>query len=244
MPFIKRNFPLIKVCGIQNITDAATALDNGANAVGLLIGLTHKADDKITEEEGVTIANFVRNHYPAARIVLVTHLLDPDKVVDIANKLGATSIQIHDDMTVENVKKVRLAMPDVELFKAIHIEGSGQDATRAVIEKAKRYPPYVDGLITDSKSTDPDGQLRIGGTGKRHDPMIGKSLIAAFPNMPVILAGGLTAENVADAIADIKPAGIDANSGLEKTDGSKDAKKVARFAAAGSTIKPFRTKQL
>lgn len=233
-----KKWPLIKVCGIQNIDDAEIALKNGANTIGLLIGLTHKAEDKIDEKSGKEIADMVREKYPDARIVLVTHLLDPIEVKRIAENVGVTAIQIHDDMSVDDIYRLRREMPSIELIKAIHIEGTGQSATQDAIAKAHLYAPCVDALLTDSKSVDPDGQVRIGGTGKRHDPNVGKSLVEAFPKMPVILAGGLTPDNVEEAIQQIHPAGIDANSGLEKSEGFKDGQKVARFAQAGARI-PF-----
>ena len=235
-----KTWPLIKVCGIRNNDDAETALENGANTIGLLIGLTHKAEDKIDEKSGKDIAALVRNKYPDARIVLVTHLLDPAEIKRIAENVGVTAIQVHDDMSVEDIRKLRTDMPLIELMKAIHIEGSGQAATQDAIAKAHLYAPYVDALLTDSKSVDPDGQIRIGGTGKRHDPNVGRSLVEAFPKMPVVLAGGLTPDNVEEAIRQIHPAGIDANSGLENPDGLKDRQKVARFAQAGAKIPQFR----
>ena len=227
-----RPWPLIKVCGIRSLADAETALQNGANTIGLLVGLTHKADDKIDEQTAATIAAHVKSTYPAARIVLVTHLLDGDAVIRLAEYIGVTAIQIHDDMTVEHIHRLRAALPACELIKAIHIEGAGQDA----LAKAKLYAPCVDVLLTDSKSTDPDGQIRIGGTGKRHDPEIVRALVESFPEMPVVLAGGLNPDNIEDAIRQIGPAGIDANSGLETPEGFKDAGKVARFAKAGAKI--------
>ena len=232
-------WPLIKVCGIRNKEDAETALQNGANSIGLLVGLTHKAEDKIDENCGKSIADIVRNKFPHVRIVLVTHLLDPIVVQRIAEYVGVTAIQIHDDMSVENIKKLRTDMPLIELIKAIHIEGSGPSAMREAISKAHLYAPHVDALLTDSKSMDSDGRLRIGGTGKRHDANVGRSLVETFSNLPVVLAGGLTPENVEEAIQQIKPAGIDANSGLENPDGFKDAQKVKRFAEAGNKIRQF-----
>lgn len=236
---MRKAWPLIKVCGIRNNEDAEIALKNGANSIGLLIGLTHKAEDKIDEESGKTITAMVRNKYPDARIVLVTHLLDPLEIKRIAENVGVTAIQVHDDMSVDNIRVLRAAMPLIELMKAIHIEGSGPSAAQDAIARANLYAPYVNVLLTDSKSTDPDGQLRIGGTGKRHDPNVGRSLVQAFPRMPVVLAGGLTGDNAQEAIQSIQPAGIDANSGLETSAGFKDPTKIHKFAQAGMTIPPF-----
>lgn len=240
MPQIKRPWPVIKVCGIRNRADAETALESGANSIGLLIGLRYKAEDQIDEQTGRDIADMVRRKYPEARIALVTHLLDPVEVKRLAESVGVTTIQVHDDMRVGDIGNLRAQMPSIELIKTIHIEGRGQIAARNAIRKARRYAPYLDAISTDSKGTDPDGQIRIGGTGKRHSIAGGQLLVQALPQLPVILAGGLKPGNVEAAIRQIKPAGIDANSGLETPDGSKDSRKIARFAEAGRKIPPFR----
>lgn len=237
---MKRSWPIIKVCGIRNKADAETALENGANSIGLLIGLRHKAEDQIDEQTGKHIADLVLAKYPEARIVLVTHLLDPAEVKRIAENVGVTSIQLHDDMRVEDVRKLRAQMLSIELIKTIHIEGQGQSAARNAIEKARRYARYLDAISTDSKCIDSDGQIRIGGTGRRHSVVAGRLLVHAFPQLPVILAGGLKPGNVESAIRQIRPTGIDANSGLETPDGAKDGRKIARFAEAGRKIPPFR----
>jgi len=236
----RRSWPLIKICGIRNKADAETALGNGANSIGLLIGLRHKAEDQIDEHMGKRIADLVLRKYPEARIVLVTHLLDPVEVKRVAENVGVTTIQLHDDMCVEDIRKLRAQMPSIELIKTIHIEGRGQSAARNAIEKARRYAPYLDAISTDSKCKDSDGQIRIGGTGRRHSVDAGKRLVRAFPQLPVILAGGLKPSNVESAIRQIRPAGIDANSGLETPQGAKDGRKIARFVEAGRKIPPFR----
>ena len=237
MPIDQKNWPLIKVCGIQTPDEARISLQHGANTIGLLIGITHKAEDKITSEKGYEIAQVVRQEFPNARITLVTHLLEPQEVINIAESVGVTAIQIHDEMTPENVAILRLKMPNIELFKAIHIQQNGvlttQDAAQKIIEKASRYSRFIDAFITDSKSIEKNGEMRIGGTGKRHDPTIGRALVEAFPNIPVILAGGLNDSNIEEAIQAINPAGIDANSGLENPDGSKNIEKIQIFAEAG-----------
>jgi len=85
---MNRSWPMIKVCGIRNKRDAETVLEKGANSIGLLIGLTHKAEDHVDEQTGKEIADLVRMKYPDARIVLVTHLLDPVEVKRIAENVG------------------------------------------------------------------------------------------------------------------------------------------------------------
>jgi phosphoribosylanthranilate isomerase len=230
------NWPLIKVCGIQTIGEAKSAILAGANTIGLLIGLTHKAEDRIGASEGFLISDEVKGFSPGVRVTLVTHLTDPEELLRIAEFVEPTAIQVHDNMTPENMGTLRTMLPYIEIFKAIHITGSGPEATTEAIEKAGLYAPYVDAFFTDSKSVDPDGQLRIGGTGKRHDPTVARNLVSAFPAIPIVLAGGLNPDNVAMAISEVRPAGIDANSGLEDTSGKKDFMKMKAFAEAGKRL--------
>lgn len=227
----RRPWPFIKVCGIQTPDEAMLAISSGANSIGVLVGLTHRADDQVSPDMAQIICSGVHIRFPEARVVLVTHFVDPVKIQYLATLIGVDCIQIHDDMSVGDVEKLRVAMHDIELFKAVHIEEGGD--AQSVIDYAKRYEHCVDGFLTDSKSIDPDGQLRIGGTGKRHDPLVGRALVQAFPHKPVILAGGLNDQNAESAVREIQPAGIDANSGLENADGTKNGEKIKLFAAAG-----------
>ena len=226
------NWPLIKVCGIRTPEEGLLALSSGANTIGVLVGLTHKANDEVTPEMARNIRAIVHAAYIKARVVMVTHLLDHKAVIDRATLIGADAVQIHDNMSLAHIKRLRTALPSIEIIKAIQI---GDDDPATLIAYARNYEPYVDAFLTDSKAIDADGRLRIGGTGKRHDAVTGRKLVEAFPHKPVVLAGGLNPENVMDAILDIGPAGIDANSGLENPDGSKNATKINKFAAAGNT---------
>lgn len=231
----RRPWPFIKVCGIQTVQEGLTALSCGANTIGLLVGLTHYAPDKISASDAIEICSQAHEKYPDARVTMVTHLLDPGEICKTALEIGVDAIQIHDNMSPENVRHLREMLPDMELFKTVHIQQAGENQTRDVVAYAQNYASFVDGFLTDSKSIDPDGQIRIGGTGKRHDPLVGQALVRAFPNKPVILAGGINHTNAAQAIQEIQPAGIDANSGLENEDGTKNAQKITEFARAGKS---------
>jgi len=94
---------------------------------------------------------------------------------------------------------------------------------------------HVDAILLDSRTPD-----RIGGTGVTHDWTISREIVRRCP-IPVVLAGGLTPENVAEAIAAVRPYGVDVNSGVDGKDGHKEASKVAQFiqrasVSAGKTL--------
>lgn len=212
--------PFIKVCGIQNLIEAKGAIEAGANTLGFLVGITHLAEDKISTWDAREI---IRRIASDARTVMVTHLLDEQEIFKIAEHIGVSAIQIHDDLPVERVQSLRMLMPHIELIKAAHVTGA--DA----LAKAQAYAGHVDMLLLDSRTQD-----RLGGTGQTHDWNLSAE-ITRVVNVPVILAGGLNPENVTEAIQKVKPAGIDANSGLENPDGSKNFIKIRAFADAGKS---------
>lgn len=210
--------PFIKVCGIQTLEDAVLCIDAGANTLGFLVGLTHLAEDKVSAEQAGSIIAAVKNK---VRTVMVTHLTDPDEVTEIAKKIGVSTVQIHDDMPVDAIRILRKTLPGFTLIKAVHV--IGDDA----LQKAKLFEDCVDFILLDSRTKD-----RLGGTGMTHDWNISRQ-IASQSKLPVILAGGLNPDNIDAAIASVRPAGIDANSGLENREGRKDFQKVAAFVKAG-----------
>jgi len=214
--------PVIKVCGIQNLGEALGSVSAGANTIGMLVGLTHLAGDGITPETAKEIVSALPK---GIRPVIVTHLTDPEKIARLAEFTGVSTIQLHDDIQIPDMKKLRALVPCVTLIKAVHVTGE-ESVTNAV-----GYAEHADMLVLDSRTKD-----RLGGTGKTHDWSISSRIVSAV-KIPGILAGGLTPENVAEAIKTVRPAGIDANSGLEHPDGSKDFSKVREFAAAGRSLK-------
>lgn len=209
---------IIKVCGIQNPVEALGSVSAGANTIGMLVGLTHLAGDGITPEAAKEIVSAL----PAGiRTVMVTHLDDPEEIARLAEFTGISTIQLHGDIQIPEIKKLRALVPGVTLIKTVHVVGEES------VAQAVEYAEHADMLVLDSRTKD-----RLGGTGETHDWSISRRIVSAV-KVPVILAGGLKPENVAEAIETVRPAGIDANSGLEHPDGSKNFGKVREFAAAG-----------
>ncbi|MFA5591753.1 MAG: phosphoribosylanthranilate isomerase [Micavibrio sp.] len=218
--------PFIKVCGVRNGDEALGAALAGANTIGLLMGLTHLAEDGITPQAGKKIVAALPD---TIRTVMVTHLLDAGEIASIAGIAGVGAVQIHDDLPVEEIIKLRGLMPAAELIKTVHV--TGEEAIGAACE----YEPYVDMILLDSRTAD-----RLGGTGMVHDWAVSRAIVERV-SVPVILAGGLNPDNINRAIAEVAPAGIDANSGLEHPDGSKDFEKIRLFAQAGKNCRYNKT---
>lgn len=208
----------IKICGIQTQDEALLCSNAGCTAVGFLLALTHKAEDKTTPE----VAREIINKLPAeVEKVMVTHSPDACEIARIANFTGVSAVQLHGDMPEKEIGRVKALLPGLPLIKAIHIE----DDRDTVLSYARQMSRLVDRLLLDSRTVD-----RLGGTGKTHDWLISKEVVRQMA-IPVILAGGLTPGNVSQAIEQVNPFGVDVNSGVENQNGYKDALKIKTFVA-------------
>jgi phosphoribosylanthranilate isomerase len=105
----------------------------------------------------------------------------------------------------------------VKLIKAIQVVDEN------ALQEARRWEPFVDALLLDSK-----GEGGLGGTGRTHDWDLSARVVAEL-GIPVILAGGLSPGNVANAIRTVRPFGVDANSGVTGRPPGKDPQKVEQF---------------
>jgi phosphoribosylanthranilate isomerase len=205
----------VKVCGIQTHEEASAALACGATALGVLVGLTHRAEDEI---EAAAARDIVARLPAGTETVLVTHLLAPERVADLAASVGARAIQVHGDMAPGDLRRLWPMAPGVRLLKAVHV--TGEEA----VDRALAYADVADALVLDSRSAD-----RLGGTGLTHDWSISRRIVAAVRPLPVYLAGGLRPENVEEAVQHVRPAGVDVNSGVEDESGRKDGQKMREF---------------
>ena len=214
--------PFIKVCGIRSVEEAAGAVDAGATAIGVLVGVAESVPDRVTPDVGKKIAASVPG---GVTTVMVTHLTDPEEVADIAGYMKVRAVQVHGDMDVRGIRTLRSFLPGVLIIKTIHVTGD-ESAFRA-----REFAAAADMLLLDTAAGG-----KIGGTGVTHDWSVSAEIVESS-RVPVILAGGLNPENVAAAIEQVKPHGVDANSGLEHGDGSKDFEKIKAFVAAAQLLK-------
>jgi phosphoribosylanthranilate isomerase len=208
--------PFIKICGLRSYEEARLALDCGATAFGFLVGLSYATADQISPENAAGIIGKLPEN---ADTVIVTHQTDPEKAAALARITGGHTLQVHGDMPPAGVRKLAALAPDLRLIKAVHVSGPES------IEAAAAYAGIAHALLLDTRTVD-----RLGGTGRTHDWSISARIVAAVP-VPVYLAGGLTPENISDAIERVRPAGVDVNSGVKDSAGEKDAEKVSLFVS-------------
>lgn len=204
----------VKICGIRNFEDAMTAIQAGANAIGFLVGITHLAEDKITKEDAKAI---IEKLPPFVSTVLVTHLTDTLEIVNLAKFLNVNTVQIHDYIPPKAMDAVRAQLPNCKLIKAIHVLEKEN-----ALSMLHDFEGHCDAVLLDSRTKE-----RLGGTGMTHDWSISRKIVEES-TIPVILAGGLTPDNVYAAVTEVGPFAVDVNSGVEEA-GYKAYKKIVRF---------------
>jgi phosphoribosylanthranilate isomerase len=212
----------VKICGVTSMAEARLAERHGAHAIGVLVGRVHVAPDFVEPAVAELIA---RGLPPFMTAVLVTHLDDPEAVGRLVDAVSFPLVQLHGDPSVPALRELRTLLSPRKIIGKVSVEGE------AALERAREIEPFVDAIVLDTRDRATD---RVGGTGMVHDWSI-SARVASASRVPVILAGGLTPDNVARAIGAVRPWGVDVNSGVETSDGRKDEDRVRRFIAAAST---------
>ena len=207
----------VKICGIRRHEDALIAAELGVDAIGLLVGQRHNSPDFIS----VAVAREIsRNLPPSVEAVLVTHITEVDEIERLLRQSGITTIQLHSEITADSVANLRARFPDLKIFKSVHVISADSVADPEAFRKV------VDGFVLDTINVATD---QVGGTGKTHDWSISQKIVTRYPEIPIILAGGLNSENVRSAIEYVHPFGVDVNSGTKAPDGFKDTRKMEEF---------------
>lgn len=210
----------VKICGIRNETDLKAAAASGADSIGFLVGQIHSSQDFILPSTAARLAKLMS---PYISPMLVTHFSDPDEVLELLTKSGIINVQLHAGATVEQVTAIREALPaSSKLILGTHLK-SEYDFVSMM-----DYYTLVDAFLLDSACPE---QNKIGGTGKPHDWNLSAKFVKTCP-IPVILAGGLNADNVSSAIQTVHPYGVDANSAMKTVDGVVCERHCTEFVLA------------
>ncbi len=209
----------IKFCGTASLADLRCAVAAECDAVGFIMGVIHRSSDVVTPAEA---ARMIRQLPPFIEPVAVTHLQETQALIDLVRESHCTTLQVQNDIDPSDLEVIRQALPCVKIVKAVHV------MDRSSIAAARRYEPYADAILLDTRTEE-----RIGGTGIPHDWNISAEIVANS-TVPVILAGGLTPENVRDAIQKVRPYAVDVHTGVKK-DGARNLEKTLAFARAART---------
>ena len=205
----------VKICGITTPAQGQQIAKLGATAIGFIC--VEKSPRYVVPEQIREISMALPKE--TDRIgVFMNHKLET--IVSTVEISGLTNVQLHGSESVEFCAQVRSALPTIELIKAFRIENA------ETLKSTQDYTPVVDWLLLDAYHPNLGG-----GTGL----VLDWELLSAFkPDRPWFLAGGLTPNNVAEALKRLSPQGIDLSSGVEISPGHKDLAQVAAlFEAIG-----------
>ena len=202
----------VKICGLTRGADVRAAVDAGADAVGVIADIPV---DSPREVDPAAAAELLAAVPPFVTATLVAMPESAERAVELARTTAPDAIQLHGEWTPDELRFVR-AETACKLLITI-------DADEPA--RAESFDGVADALVVDS--TDESG---AGGTGETHD-WTATGTLATRLTTPVVLAGGLTPENVAEAVQTAEPFAVDVSSGVELTPGHKDHNAVARFVA-------------
>ena len=200
----------VKICGITQITQGTKIAALGADSIGFIC--VEQSPRYITPDRIKAIADQLPATIDKVGVFANHSLTEITAVVQQAN---LTAIQLHGQESPEFcIQLRRLITPQIELIKAFRVKSPASLAATAV------YTDCVDTLLLDAYHPQ-----MLGGTGKTID----WSDLAQFkPDLPWMLAGGLTPDNITNALTRLQPDGIDLSSGVERSPGDKDLELVAR----------------
>lgn len=195
----------IKICGITNKEDALWAVNLKVDALGFIFA------DSPRRVEPEIVQKIIELLPPFISSVGVFVNEDRKKVEGIAESCGLTTLQFHGQESPSYCEGFKQ-----KIVKALRIEN------KDILKKAAQYQDKVDAYLLDTYSPS-----KYGGTGKTFDWSIAKE-IKKF-GLPIILSGGLSPENIKEAISEVEPYGIDVSSGVEERPGKKNMEKLINF---------------
>jgi len=198
----------VKICGITQPQQSIAIASLGATALGFICVPTSPRY-VTTSQIRAAVAELPAN----IDTIGVFANASISEISQIVVDSGLTGVQLHGDESPDFCDQVRQSLPKVEIIKALRIRSLEH------LDTAAGYTKYVDTLLLDAYHPQ-----QLGGTGKTLD----WTMLEQFrPSCPWFLAGGLTADNIVEALNQVNPSGIDLSSGVERTPGDKDLDKVA-----------------
>jgi len=202
----------VKICGVTNEPDALAAIESGADALGfnLVSGSKRYIDIKTA---GVWIDKLPK------KTCKVAVMVNPSwgEAFRISQLSFIDALQLHGNESPEFCR--RLAEAGIRFAKALPVAGS-----KSLLD--------VPGFSTDTVILDSASGREFGGTGKLFPWKLARQFVKKHPDLNVILAGGLNAENVAAAVREVRPGGVDVTTGVEVSPGRKDHRLIKAFIQA------------
>ncbi|MBS7615428.1 phosphoribosylanthranilate isomerase, partial [Candidatus Bathyarchaeota archaeon] len=201
----------VKICGITSLKDLNMVVEAGADAVGFVIGVP-QSPRNLSFDEAERLIKATPVFVETVAVTVHTSLKNLKKIYE---KLNPDVIQVHD---LRFNEKIRDALVNTRLIGAVQAES--ESAISAAVDLSKTF----DAVLADSHV-----HGMFGGTGKTHNWSLSRRIRDVIQPKPLILAGGLTPENVEESIRVVKPYAVDVSSGVEFHPGAKDRCRVLEF---------------
>ncbi|MCL1469719.1 phosphoribosylanthranilate isomerase [Argonema antarcticum] len=200
----------VKICGITKPEQGDAIARLGATALGFICVPT--SPRYVTPAQIRAVVEQLSVDVDRIGVFANTTI---EQICQIVTAARLNGVQLHGNESPEFCHQLRVVLPDVELIKALRVQ------TPKSVSGTNAYTSTVDTLLLDAYHP-----TQLGGTGKTLD---WSTLQGYMPSRPWLLAGGLTPNNVLDALSQVQPSGIDLSSGVEVSPGDKDVDKVAQL---------------
>ena len=205
----------IKICANTNVEDALLAANAGADAVGFVFAESAR---RVTPERVAAITPALPRQIEKIGVFVDTGL---DELVKTVEAAGLTGLQLHSAGDPNVAARLREHFgPGFRILQVIHYQLGLEEHLKAAKSEAA-----IDGVLVDSRTA-----TLLGGTGQRYDwKAASQSFAQSSAGLRLIVAGGLNPQNIGEAIATLRPWGVDVASGVEAHPGKKDPAKVRAF---------------
>jgi len=214
----------IKICGLREADHAAVAADAGADMIGFVF--VEASPRHVTIEQARAVAKSAGD----VQCVGVFKDASCEQVQAAVEGVPLDRVQLHGQVTATLIDD----LAPTPIVRAISFEPDTIESKLRDADALYHTMDHYAGLLIDT----PDPTRLGGGTGQVFDwSSLREVLDRVQPAVPIILAGGLTAENVAEAIETIHPWGVDVSSGVESSRGVKDAQKIRWFCEAARRVR-------
>lgn len=207
----------VKICGTTSLEDARLAVESGADAVGFVFAPSAR------QVHAAQVAAITAALPQSIEKIGVFVSPDAGEIAAAVRASGLTGVQVHAGGGAALTAALRTEFgPALRILRVVHF---GAEAAAEAVQVAA--DPSIDGILVDSRVG-----AQLGGTGVAYDwTSAARTIFAPERGVRLVAAGGLSPENVAEAIATLRPWGVDVVSGVEAAPGRKDAAKVRAFVS-------------
>jgi len=206
----------VKICGNTSLGDAMLAAEAGADAVGFVFASSPR---RVTIEQAGAITAHLPGEIEKIGVFVDASL---EEICSAVRNSGLTGVQLHCETTPELPAQLRRELgSQLRVVRVVHFGPQAVESAKQLAADAS-----IDAILVDSRTA-----TLVGGTGRTFDWMEARDGVFGAGAIKLIAAGGLTPESVREAIAILRPWGVDVASGVEAVPGRKDPEKVRRFVA-------------